>query len=64
MSQAFKTWWHEILVRERQDARRDPETPARIVMCHQCKEDQLRRARDAGILDDLPQVAWIEAQEG
>jgi hypothetical protein len=63
MSHAFKAWWHEIRVRERQDARRDPETPARIVMCHQRKEDQLQRARDAGILDDLQLVAVVVAQE-
>jgi hypothetical protein len=64
MSQAFKAWWHEIRVRERQDARCDPETPARIVMCHQRKEDQLQRARDAGLMNDDPLVALFTVQEG
>jgi hypothetical protein len=64
MSQGFKAWWHEIRALERQDARRDPETPARLVMCHQRKEDQLQRARDAGLLDDQPLVALFTAQEG
>jgi hypothetical protein len=57
MSQGFKAWWHEMRELERRDARYDLETPARIVMCRQRKEDQLRRARDAGLLDEQPLVS-------
>jgi hypothetical protein len=59
MSQAFKSWWQEIRSREWHDARCDRETAERIAMCVARKADQLRLARDAGLLDDDPLVAVL-----
>jgi hypothetical protein len=50
MSQGFKSWWHEIRVRERRDARLDPERPERIAMCAARKREMLDQAIKAGVL--------------
>ena len=63
MSQFFKAWMRHLRELERQDAVCDPETPKRLECCHVCKADQLRRARDEGLLSDEPATAAGETYQ-